>query len=138
MPDFTLTGPGGLVSSDCGTQSIHIFEDGFISGLTYSSFITSTGMQLSLQSNNDAHIGDYFLKVEVSWSSFPIKHRNANDLFIRLKPGCKDDTFSSSKWIAANSATISVYNHFVGSTDEFTYSPIVNQLTYCTTIYYTL
>ena len=96
-------------------------------------------MELSLQSSTDSHAGDYYLKVDVMWSDYPVKHRNQHELFVRLKPACKDDILSNSKFIAQNSASITVYEHVIeDSSDTFTYSPIVNQFAYCTTLHYTL
>jgi len=67
VPDFTFT-PNTL---NCGTQTISIYEDGLDPLLPYSSFLTASGMTLSLQSNTESHAGDYYIRVEVTFSLFP-------------------------------------------------------------------
>ena len=73
---------------DCGTQTISVYEDG--SSPAYSSFLAaSAAMTISLQSSTESHAGDYYVKVEVTFSKFPsIKMRNAFEFLVRLKKSC--------------------------------------------------
>lgn len=123
--------------STCGTQSISIYEDG-VAAVLYSSFLTTSGMDINLYSDTASHAGDYYVKVEVTFSSFPMTYRNTFDLLVRLKPSCQDDTFTAATWISSSSSTISVYDHKINfDTDIHEYSPaVVNTLVaYCTMTY---
>ena len=64
-------------------------------------------MKLSLQSNDYSKVGDYFVKLDVTFSSLPaVTFRNDDELHIRLKPSCKADGMNSPKWILTNTVTI--------------------------------
>lgn len=93
VSDFTFS----PALTGCGTQSIAIYEDGF-GAVAYSNFITTSGMNLQLVSTDPTHVGDYYLKVEVTFSAFPMTYRNTYDLLVRLKPSCQDDVFSAATW----------------------------------------
>lgn len=108
VPDFTFS----PVLSTCGTQTISVYEDG-VAAVPYSSFLTSSGMELTLYSDESSHAGDYFVKVEVTFSAYPITYRNNYDLLVRLKPSCRDDTFSAAKWITSAASTVPVYDHSI-------------------------
>ena len=96
-------------------------------------------MNLSLYSTDSSHVGDYYVKVEVTFSAFPMTYRNTYDLMVRLKPSCAQDVLTAANWISTSTQTIASYDHVIGyTTDVHTYSPTVinTYQTYCSTIYY--
>lgn len=121
VPDFAFT-PN---LSTCGTQSISIYEDG-TNAVPYSDFLTTSGMDLHLYSDTSSHAGDYYVKVEVTFSAFPMTYRNSYDMLVRLKPSCRDDTFTGATWVSSGANTIAVYDHVINAqTDTHVYSPTV-------------
>ena len=72
---------------------------------------------------NSCSHGDYYVKVEVTFSAFPMTYRNTYDLLVRLKPSCQDDTFTGATWISSGVTTVSVYDHKINiDTDVHAYS----------------
>ena len=67
-------------------------------------------------------------------------YRNTFDLLVRLKPSCRDDTFSAATWISSGASTILVYDHKINfDTDVHEYSPtVVNTLVADCTMTYAL
>lgn len=131
VPDFIYT---PVLS--CGTQSITVYEDGSNPTLPYSSFLTSSGMTLSLQSNTDSHAGDYYVKVDVSFSNFPTNpFRNYIDMLVRLKKSCKEDIITQAVWLSTNTQSKPSYDSVIGyDSIAHTFSPTVinTQSSYCT------
>lgn len=129
VPDFSFS-----PSLACGTQTISVFEDG-TSSVPYSSFLSTSGMDISLYSDEPSHAGDYYVKVQVTFSAFPTVYMNTYDLLVRLKPSCRDDTFSPAVWLTSGSSTVPAYDHRISfDVDVHEYTPtVVNNLSaYCT------
>lgn len=63
-------------------------------------------MVLSLQSNNDSLAGDYYVKIEVTFSLFPLTYINTIETFIRLKKSCKQDKMTMASWALSGSKSI--------------------------------
>ena len=122
-----------LLPIDCGTQTVSIVEDG-LNAFLYSEFITVSGFTFTLQSNNDLHAGDHYLRIKVVFSTYAMEHININEMYVKIEDSCRHDDFSILYWLESSQPDVTQFDHIpTVDTNVYNLRPttVINTLPHC-------